>query len=199
VRKPPSLSRDRILEPEERDLIIRSIRDQAFRDFVTALQHGARPGEVRCVTAADVDLKHGVWILPKHKTAKKTNEPRIIYLTPQMVELTRALMLKNPEGPLFLNRNGKPWTKSAICLRYRRLRQKFPQLKDVVAYTNRHTFGTDALERGVPDADVAALMGHKGTDMLHSVYSKLRKKYEHLRQAAEKAIGPTTDAGQPGC
>lgn len=67
-----------------------------------------------------------------------------------------------------------------------------------MAYTNRHTFGTDALERGVPDADVAALMGHKGTEMLHAVYSKLHKKHEHLRQAAEKAIGPVADAGQRG-
>ena len=53
VRKPKSLARDRILEPGERELIINSIRDQAFRDFVSALQTGARPGEIARVTAAD--------------------------------------------------------------------------------------------------------------------------------------------------
>src|SRR5258706_298398 len=38
VRKPKSLSRDRILDPGERELIMGSIRDQAFRDYVFALQ-----------------------------------------------------------------------------------------------------------------------------------------------------------------
>ncbi len=76
VRKPKSLARDRILEPGERELILNSLRDEAFKDFVCALQTGARPGEIARVTAADVH--EGMWILPKHKTAKKTGKPRVI-------------------------------------------------------------------------------------------------------------------------
>lgn len=39
------------------------------------------------------------------------------------------------------------------------------------------------------DATVAELMGHEGTTMLHKHYSKPRAKQEHLRKAAEKAVG----------
>ena len=49
---------------------------------------GCRPGEVARVTAADVNLELGVWILKRHKTAKKTGKPRIVYLMPSMIDLT---------------------------------------------------------------------------------------------------------------
>jgi len=39
------------------------------------------------VTAADVDLENGVWVFDQHK--KKTGKPRVIYLTPTMIDLTR--------------------------------------------------------------------------------------------------------------
>ena len=187
VRKPKPLSRQRILDPGEREFILNSIRDQAFKDFVTALQTGARPGEIARVTAADANLENGFWLLTKHKTAKKT-ESRVIYLTAPMIALTRKLMAKNSEGRLFLNRNSKPWTENAIRLRFKRP-VRFPQLKGIVAYTFRHSFATDALERGVPDADVAELMGHEGTEMLHAYYSKLSQKRQHLRSAAAMATG----------
>jgi integrase len=81
VKKPKALTRDRTLSPEERQLILSSIKDAAFRRFVNAMTlTGCRPGEVARVTAADVDLAAEVWILKKHKTAKKTGKPRVIYL-----------------------------------------------------------------------------------------------------------------------
>jgi integrase len=196
VKNPNRLRpRDRVLEPVERALIASSIRDQAFRDYFQALVlTGCRPGEVAKVTAADVSLQHGVWILPEHKTAKKTGKPRVVYLTPEMVDLTRRLVRTNAGGPIFRNRYGKPWTRNAVRQRFMRLRKKFPVLKGVVAYSVRHTYATDALERGVPDADVAALMGHSGTAVLHAWYSKLSKRRQHLRDAASRATG----GGRPG-
>jgi hypothetical protein len=56
---------------------------------------------VRKATAAHVNLDLGVWVFKEHKTAQRTGRPRVIYLTPAMVELTRRLMEKHPEGPLF--------------------------------------------------------------------------------------------------
>jgi hypothetical protein len=38
------------------------------------------------VTTAHVNLDLGVWIFKEHKTAKRTSRPRVIYLTPAMVE-----------------------------------------------------------------------------------------------------------------
>jgi integrase len=52
-----------------------------------------------------------------------------------------------------------------------------------VAYGYRHTFATQALASGVPDAHVAALLGHSGTVMLHKHYSHLTSKATVLHEA----------------
>jgi integrase len=191
VRKPKVKSRDRILTPAERSEVVTTAKGQAFLDFVFALQEtGCRPGEIAMVTAENVNLETGVWVLPKHKTVRKTGKPRVVYLTPAMVELCRRLIENYPTGPLFRNRLGKPWTPNAIRCRFRRLRQKLPHLKDVVSYTYRHSFVTDALEKGVGVVEVAELIGDKGTDMVMKHYQHLNQRREHLRQAAVKATQP---------
>ena len=188
VRKPKCLTRDRTLTPEERQLILAAIVGPAFRRFVNAMTlTGARPGEVARITAADVDLERGLWVLQQHKTAKKTGKPRVIHLPAEALALTKELMATYPDGPLFRNSRGKPWTRNAIRIRFRNLRTKHPELKGIVAYSYRGSFATDALEAGVPDATVAALLGHTGTATLHRFYNKLSGRTGHLKDAAEKA------------
>src|SRR5262249_61067884 len=93
VKKPPQTFRERVLSHKERQEVMTAIRDQAFRDFVFALQEtGCRPSEVARVTATHVNLELGVWVFADHKTFKKTGKPRIVYLTPAMMELTERLM-----------------------------------------------------------------------------------------------------------
>ena len=139
VKKPAQGRRDRILTPEERAEILAAIKDQQFREFVFAMMEtGARPGEVRKVTAANVNLDLGVWTFIQHKTAKRTGKPRVIYLTPAMVELSRKLIEKYPEGPLFRGpRNKKGNSRNGVRCRFRRLREKLPHLKGVISYTYR--------------------------------------------------------------
>src|SRR5262249_3515686 len=191
VSVPRGGKRERVLTEDERKQILGAIRDQHFRDFVFAMQEtGCRPGEVRKVTAADVDLDAGVWVLGRHKTAKKTRKPRVVYLTPAMVELSERPIAENPEGPIFRGPRGNtPYSRNAIRIRFRRLRKKLPHLAGVVAYSYRHTYCTDALVNGVGVAQVAELMGHAGTDMVTSVYSKLSDQVGHMRDAARKATG----------
>lgn len=161
---------------------------------------GCRPGEVAKVTAKDVDLDQGLWILKQHKTAKKTGKPRLVYLSPDALELTRGLVARRANGLLFLNSKGLAWTRNAIRMRFRNLRKKHPELEGVVAYTYRSSFATDALELGVPDASVAALLGHTNTATLHKHYVRLSGRLEHLKEAAGKATarGPAGDGDPSG-
>lgn len=196
VRKPKSLVRERTLTADERDLILASVRGAAFRRFVNAMTlTGCRPGEIARVTAADFDPEAGLWVLAKHKTSKKTGRPRLVYLSPEALALTRDLAARHPTGPLFLNSRGRPWTRNAVRIRFRNLRAKFPQLKGVVAYTYRSSFATDALEGGVPDASVAALLGHTTTATLHRFYNRLAGRVGHLKDAAATATRPRPGAG----
>lgn len=200
LSKPGAVARRRTLTPAERALVAGAVRDQGFRDFVFALEEtGCRPSEAARVTAADADLASGVWTLAVHKTAKATGRPRVVYLTPAMVELTRRLAAARPDGPLFRGRGGRPFTRNAVRTRFRRLRAKFPQLAGVTAYAYRHTFATDALENGVGVAQVAELLGHTGTEMVMRHYSKLSQRVQHLRDMAAKAAGgPTADVTPRG-
>jgi integrase len=185
----PPMKRRRPLTAEEIEAIFAAVPDRAFRDFLTALQQtGARPAEIARVTAQEV---HGdVWVLGEHKTAKRTGKERVIYLNEVMVELTRERVQLFPEGPIFRQHRGKrPWNRNAIRCRFKRLRQKLGLEAGVVCYGLRHAFVTDALERGVPIATLAEIVGHADTKMISAVYSHLHERREHLRKAVEQATG----------
>ena len=51
---------------------------------------------------------------------------------------------------------------------------------------HRHTFATDSLVNGVPDAQVAALLGHSETAMLHKHYAQFGARAKALRDALNK-------------
>lgn len=189
VKKPPQRHRDRVLTPEERREILAAIKDEAFRNFVLAMMEtGARPGEVRSVTAAHVNLDLGIWFFKEHKTAKRTGKPRIIYLNEATVELTRKLVALYPEGPLFRGPRSKcGFTRNGVRCRFRNLRAKLPKLAGVISYTARHSFATQALINGVGIAHVAELMGHVDTTMVSQHYSHLAGNVQHMREAAMRA------------
>jgi integrase len=185
IKKPSPKRRERVLSRAERKTVIAAIHG-AFRMFFFALgETGARPGEVASVTAEEVDWESGVWELWKHKT-ERTGRPRVIYLTPPMVKLCRRLIAENPTGPLFRNSQGRPWSRNAIRIRFRNLRKKL-SLKGLVAYTVRHSYCTDGLERGVPIATMSELLGHSSTRMVNQHYNHLSEKREYLRRAAIQA------------
>jgi integrase len=191
MEKPTCSVRDRILDDSERKLILSSVRDQTFRDLLLALQEsGARPGEIANLTAANVNLDAGTIVWFTHKTGKKTKKPRVIYMTPLLRKIIkRRLALTKEGGYLFVGRKGNPWTRSAFYSRFRRLRELHPELKGVVPYSFRHSYCTDALEHGIPDATVAELMGHTSTTMVHKHYAHLEKKKAYLAEMAKKARG----------
>ncbi|QJW98443.1 tyrosine-type recombinase/integrase [Frigoriglobus tundricola] len=191
VKKPKGGKRQRVLTPEERQGILDAIPDEPFRQFVFAMQEtGCRPGEVAAVTSEHVDLVLGIWKLTEHKTAHQTGKPRVVYLSPAMLELTRTLAQRYRTGPLFRGPAGRAYSRNAIRCRFRRLREKLPNLAHFTAYAYRHTFTTDALTNGVGIAQVAELLGHTSTDMVMRHYQHLAQKVQHMRDAAAKAVGP---------
>src|SRR5947209_8842679 len=120
--------------------------------------------------------------MDKHKTAGKGKQ-RIVHLTPELVALCRGLAVKYPEGPLFRTSTGKPWCHGCyLSEQVRKLRKKLG-IKGVIPYGYRHTLATDALANGVPDAQVAELLGHSGTSMLHRHYAHLTARAKALRSA----------------
>jgi integrase len=192
IKRPPAPRRTTTLSVKQRKLIFDSASDQVFRDLLFVVERtGVRPQEVCRVEARHFDEKKGTWEFPmeEHKTGEKTGRFRIVYLPPAVIELSSLLARKHPVGPLFRNSRGNPWNANTVRLRFKRLQRRFPHdlPDDLCMYLYRHTYATDALERGVGLATVAELLGHSDASTLARVYQHVGDRHEHMRDAAVRA------------
>lgn len=145
---------------------------------------GARPGEIRRIQWADLDFERGAVVLQKHKTRKslKTPRPRVIVLNDSACRLLAWIRRHQAEKSefVFLNSKGRQWTRNAVCLRIRSLREKTGIPKDAKLYGLRHRFGTRQCKKGTPLKVLAELMGHSTTRMTEH-YTHLAGDIAYLR------------------
>jgi integrase len=144
---------------------------------------GARPGEASKITAEMVDWSAGVVKLKEHKTKHKGKQ-RMIYLSPDAIELLKSQRDKHKSGYLFRGKKNKPFSMIAFVNKFQRISSRLGTR--VTAYGLRHSFATRALERGIPEAQVAAMLGHAGTNMLFKHYSHLTSNARLLREQIAK-------------
>ena len=78
--------------------------------------------------ARHVDLANQRWVFQKSE-AKMKRITRVVYLTDRALEITRRSMLAHPEGPLFRNSNGKPWTTEAVNCGFTALQARMGKLE----------------------------------------------------------------------
>ena len=153
--------------------------------LIALYETGARPGEVTSVTADEFDAERGIWVLTQHKTAHK-GEARVIFLTPTVVDICKRLAQKYPTGPLFRTQWGTPYGWCGLSKRIAWLRDRLGLPKTITVYGYRHTFATDALARGVPEASEAGLLGHRSISMLHKHYAHLGGRAKTLQNALDQ-------------
>jgi len=96
--------------------------------LITAWETGARPQEITRIDARHVDVKNSRWYWPAGE-APKGDKERSVYLTEEALAITKRLMLKHPEGPIFRNRDGEPWTPFAVNCSFLRLQVKMGREK----------------------------------------------------------------------
>jgi integrase len=175
VRKPPKASRGaKALVDADAYARLCAHADPLFGAFLRSLWlTGARPGEIAGLRAEDVDLAQGVAVLSEHKTAH-LGKARILFLCPEALAVAKERLAVRPQGLLFPGQDGERMTAQAVGCRLRRL---------CVKAGVPHCIAYGALASGVPDATVAALMGHAGTAMLHKHYAHLTARSQALREA----------------
>jgi integrase len=69
-----------------------------------------------------VDLANSRWVFPESEA--KGDMLRVVYLSERAIEITRRLMLRHPEGRLFRNTRGVPWTTDSVNCAFIRHQEK---------------------------------------------------------------------------
>jgi integrase len=195
ITRPASESRgaDVVLSDEQFAAVLKEAREHPpAADFIALLKllrsTGARPGEAARLTAELVDWPEACARLVRHKTRRKTGRPRLLVFNSAAMAVLEGQRVRYPSGALFRNRFGRPFTSHSITRRCEQIGEALGVR--VLAYgLGRHSFATAALINGCSDSEVAALLGHTGTRMLHAHYNHLTENARALRAAAEKAGG----------
>jgi len=180
--------RERILTPDERTRIKAAVLHAPFRNFLTFLElTGCRPFSEACAVTADmVDWEAGSITFVKHKNARK-GKTRVVYLAPALVPLLKEWCRTRPKGPLFTNRRGNVYNRSNVTTTVRNLERRLAMPRWNL-YSWRHSWFSDALERGVPAALLAEIGGNSPAT-LNKYYNHLDQKKAALKQAAADAVG----------
>jgi len=185
VTKPKAKSRgeETIISADDHAKLLELATPQLRLALTILHSTGARPGEVCRITAENFDPEAGVVKLSEHKT-DRTGRLRLIFLPPDAVTLLKGQLAKYKTGPLLRHRQGRGWTSNSLAWALYKLRERAGV--KAVLYGYRHTFATDALAQGVPDAQVAQLLGHGSTAMLYRHYSHLGSKAKVMAEALKK-------------
>ncbi len=124
MKKPCGGRKELVVTPEQYLALLDRYKDQNFKDLLTITwETGCRPQESLRVEVRHVDLTGARWFFPASES-KGRKIPRVVYLTPTALEITKRLMEQDPTGPLFRNTDGKPWTPDATNCRFQLLKRK---------------------------------------------------------------------------
>ena len=191
----------RSLTEEEKKVFMTTIDKHPKGDlFAMTLACGLRPGEARCLTWFNVKLDKGIINItsaikadtmdiegPKSKAGIRT-----IPIPDWYIKRLKKIPLSDNTSFIFPNKSGTPLTEQ----NYTRSWHSFLRLMDIeagavvkqnkvimhsidqklTAYYLRHTFATDAVEKGVPIKTLQYLMGHEEITTTAKYYTHITDK-----------------------
>lgn len=186
--KPPKSCARMPARPDDIEKFLSKVTCPLLRDIATVLlDTGARPGEIRTLTADQID-----WEASTAVVVGKTG-PRVISLTSRSLAILAHLSGRtatgaSPDldstGPLFRNRDGTPWTKGTLNKRFRTVCKRAGV--KVIPYSFRHDLWRRASKAGVDSVVIARQLGHKNLKMLIDRYAHVDTS--QTKNAVERAI-----------
>jgi integrase len=180
-------ARELAATPADVAAVLAAVKEPNFRDLVRFVwESGVRPQEARAVEARHDDFALKRVVFPPRE-AKGRKRHRVVYLTDAAAEILRPLAEARPEGALFRNSEGRPWTKDAINCAFCRLEKKLGRKLHLGAL--RKGYCTEALKNGVDTHTLAHLMGHADAVMISRVYARVQADPRFMAEAARRAKG----------
>jgi len=161
---------------------------------------GARVSEAIQVNARDLHLTGATWVVLYGKGQSVREVPMNADLARVLRELCTEWNLPLHEArPIFLNRQGRPFTRFGITHLIRRLvaiaKQTVSSLADkqVTPHTFRHTTGMCLLQSGVDLNIIRSWLGHQSLDTTHQY---IEADQEMKRKALEQSGLTTTESSR---
>jgi integrase len=164
-KEPPG--RLRYLSREEGDALLEACSPEVGPVVVTALNTGARLGEILALDWDHVDMARR----QLRVVDSKNNETRVVPIND--VLYNTLIKLNAKEGKVFKSGRGEP---------YRSVRTAFEKgvrkagIKDFTFHDLRHTFASWLAMEGVPMSTIGKLLGHK-TPQMTMRYAHLAPEY----------------------
>lgn len=190
LRLPEGQGRERILSVDELAQLWEADAPEHIRMFLALLiGTGSRPEAMLQLTRFQCDLQAGTINL-NPPSREQTKKRRPIVPIPDWL---RPWIEAASDGPLVAY-YGCPVRK--VSKAFRTLREAAGLGDDVTAYTVRHTVATKLMMRGVPELEIAALLGHRAPNI------RTTGRYIHVAPGylanARKALDALAERYRPG-
>lgn len=159
--------------------------DDPFKDLVTvAYDCGCRPEEIRKIEAAFIQDHKA--IIPKSEAKGRRRDRVIFFPTERSWAIIQRLAAQYPNGPIFRNKHGRPWTASAWKNRFWQLEEKIG--RKIKLTELRKTWITAKILAGTDSHVVAKLSGHASTRMIDEHYSGVGDDHAFLLEQAKRGV-----------
>jgi len=184
----------RWISQEEQEAVLAHVADPVFRAFFLFLmKQGVRPSEARALRWEDLDLKNDLMIIraamdgERYRPCTKEKDVRYLPLHPLVKENLKKLP-RSISGYVFVHK-GKPFSKKLVISVWNRAAVK-AGIKVTCYQGTRHSLASQAINRGVSERIIGAMLGHK------SIAST--RRYAKLATKSLKAVW-TEEEMSPAC
>ena len=166
--------------------------NKRYERFVSFLRlTGRRLSEV-----AKLEWKHVFWdvgaaVLPAslHKAGKRTGRPLTIPLVEEALELLKKIKEEDFfEGVIFRNNRGLPWTRRALGLQFRRLKDRLGLNTNATLHGIRHQVGTTAVQGGASMKYVSKSLGHSSQAITEKYYVHVDQDLPQMKDAMRASL-----------
>ena len=150
------------------------------------MTHGCRPGEARALQRADIDLKRGEVTIGRAfsgtvlRPFTKSKRVRVIPLDESWKELYLQQPTNIDPQAFVFTRNGNPFSSTWAGKQWRKARAKAGHSNINLYQGTRHSFASQAVNRGVDLYSVSKFLGH--SDM------KVTERYAHVNTSGLRKV-----------
>ena len=176
-----------IVDDERMEAFLAACKAKVFRDLcMIAFDSGVRPMEAHKIHAKHIDREKRTATLKAHDGAKGGITRTIYFASDRAWERVLELCEQYPEGRIFRNTRGKPWTSQALSYWFGKVEEELGWRINSTAL--RHSWITKMLRAGVDSHVVAKLAGHTSTAMIDKVYSHVAEDHDFMFEQAKKGL-----------